>query len=69
VLLSLQGDIKLSKSSFTYIKGGEDWLFCFILADFGFCAQLNESQAKRTTMVGTPYWVRSFVNHSHSYFY
>lgn len=24
VLLSLQGDIKLSKSSFTYIKGGED---------------------------------------------
>ncbi|KAI8349462.1 Ste20 homologous protein kinase 1 [Choanephora cucurbitarum] len=27
------------------------------LTDFGFCAQLHEAQSKRTTLVGTPYWM------------
>ena len=37
------------------------------LADFGYCAQLTEERAKRTTCVGTPYWMAPELIRSQEY--
>lgn len=39
------------------------------LADFGFCAELTEERAKRTTCVGTPYWMAPELIRQNEYDY
>lgn len=41
----------------------------FFIADFGYCAQIDKRHSKRTTLAGTPCWVKintiSGCNNSH----
>jgi p21-activated kinase 1 len=59
VLLSLTGDIKLSACHGLLFWCDDLTLATSLtLADFGFCGQISDPmRGKRTTMIGTPYWM------------
>jgi p21-activated kinase 1 len=59
VLLSPTGDIKLSTYHGLLLWYDDLTLAASLtLADFGFCGQISDpAKGKRTTMIGTPYWM------------
>lgn len=62
ILIGMQGQIKLCKLKLynTLFFIHDMYQPCsFYLADFGYCAQIDKKQSKRTTLAGTPCWVSS----------
>jgi p21-activated kinase 1 len=57
ILIGTRGQIKLCKYSIMCSLNRTCLTFLF-LADFGYCAQVDKRQSKRTTLAGTPCWVK-----------